>query len=485
MELIFISIIASIVTYLVPTKLSKMVALLGAVLTLAYNSFMLKSFVADGTKQFVFDAPWFSETVHFSVAIDGISMLMLMLTNILMVVILLGAMRRDWDRESLFYSLILFMQAGLIGVFVSNDAIMFYVFWELALVPIYFLCALWSETGDYKTTIRFFVYTFMGSLAMLGSFIYLGSKAGAVGHVFGYDSLVAVKLSTMESMWVGLGIFIAFAVKIPLLPFNAWQPGSYSEAPTPASQLLSGIMLKMGLYGLIRWFFPLVPETFDFWCKLVVILGVIAVIYGALIAIRQNGMKRLVAFASLSHVGLISAGIATATVIGFQGALVQMFAHGVNVVGVFLCIDIIERRAKTRDLTQLGGIAKQAPYFAALFLILVLGTMAVPFTNGFPGEVLLLKSVFSYHTVIGVIAGITVILCAVYMLRMYQKSMLGTASGGIYLFPDLQKSEWPALIILCVMVIGMGVYPQWIVNLTEASAENILKIIKETVEVTT
>ena len=482
MELILISIIASIITYFVPKGMAKMVALLGAILTLAYNSFMLQSFVADGTKKFVFDTPWFSDAVHFSVGIDGISMLMLLLTNILMVVILLGAMRKEWKRESLFYSLILFMQAALIGVFVSNDGIMFYVFWELALIPIYFLCALWSETGDYKTTTRFFIYTFMGSLAMLGSFIYLGSKGLVDGHTFAYDNLVAVKLSTTESMWVGLGIFIAFAVKIPLLPFNAWQPSTYAESPTPASQLLSGIMLKMGLYGLIRWFFPMVPETYEFWSNLIIILGVIAVIHGALIAIRQNGMKRLTAFASLSHVGLIAAGIATISIVGLQGALVQMFAHGINVVGIFLCIDIIQRRTHTRDLTQLGGIAKQAPYFAALFLILVLGTMAVPFTNGFPGEILLLKSIFGYHTLLGVIAGLTVILCAVYMLRMYQKGMLGRPSGENFDFPDLQKSEWPALIILSAMVIGMGIYPQWIVELTEASSENILNMIKETVE---
>jgi len=455
--------------------------LLGAILTLGYNAFMLNSFTADGVKRFVFDKPWFSDAIHFSVGIDGISMLMLLLTNILVVVILLGAGMQERKQESLFYSLILFMQAALIGVFVANDGIMFYIFWELALIPIYFLSALWSETGDYKTTIKFFIYTFIGSLAMLASFIYLGSKVGYEGHLFSYDNLVAVKLSYAESMWVGFGILLAFAVKIPLLPLNSWQPDTYVESPTAATQLLSGIMLKMGLYGLIRWFFPLVPESYDFWSKVIIVLGVIAVVYGALIAIRQNDMKRLTAFSSLSHVGLIAAGIATLTIVGIQGALVQMFAHGVNVVGIFLCIDIIERRAKSRDLTHLGGIAKQSPYFAALFLILVLGTMAVPFTNGFPGELLLLKSIFTYDTILGVVAGLTIILCAVYMLRMYQKSMLGMPSGDVYLFPDLQKSEWPALIIVCIMVLGMGVYPQWIVELTKASSDNILKIILETV----
>ena len=480
MELIIISAIAAVFVFFMPKGIAKMAALLGAILTLGYNALMLNTFTADGLKRFAYDTPWFSDKVHFSVGIDGISMLMLLLTNILVIVIILCALRTEWKNESLFYALILFMQAALNGVFVANDGIMFYIFWELALIPIYFLCAMWSGQDSYATTIKFFVYTFIGSLAMLASFIYLGSKAGMEGHIFSYQNLVNVKLSYQESLWVGAGILLAFAVKIPLLPFNSWQPDTYTQSPTPATQLLSGIMLKMGLYGLIRWFFPMVPESYDFWRTVIVILGVIGILYGALVAIGQNDMKRLTAFSSLSHVGLIAAGIATLSVSGLQGSMVQMFAHGVNVVGIFLCIDIISRRAQTIDLRHLGGIAKQAPYFAALFLILVLGTMAVPFTNGFPGELLLLKAVFTHSVVWGALAGLTIILCAVYMLRMYQKSMLGKPEGDVYLFADLTKSEWPAMIILTILVLSMGVYPQWVMDLTKESTQNIIKIINET-----
>jgi len=437
--------------------------------------------MGNGEFQMIWDRIWFSSAIHFKTGIDGITMIMLLLTNVLGVLILASAINKT-NRNPVLFALIVGMQGALNGVFLAMDGIMFYIFWELALIPIYFICAMWGEGNRFATTLKFFIYTFIGSLAMLASLIYLYNKMPA-GGTFDYKALLAVNLTETEAIWVGAGILLAFAVKIPLLPLHSWQPDTYTEAPTAGSMLLSAIMLKMGLYGLIRWFFPIVPEAVLFYIPLIIGAGIIGVLYGAIIAIRQTDMKRLVAFSSLSHVGLIAAGIATLTMEGMQGAILQMFSHGINIFGLFFAIDIIQRRAGTRELGSIGGIAKQAPRFAALFLIVVLGATAVPFTNGFPGELLLLKSVFNYHTVWGICAGLTIIFCAVYMLRMYQMSMLGKEKGDVYLFPDLALRELGLMGITVAMVIGIGIYPQWILDICGPSVHKTILTIQDTVGV--
>ncbi|MBL7811835.1 MAG: NADH-quinone oxidoreductase subunit M [Bacteroidetes bacterium] len=473
MELILIPIIAGVLAALAG-KQSRWVALAGSLVSLGITLFWLAGFRYGASFQYVFDKAWFSQGIHFRTGVDGISMVLLLLTNILVPVILLSALRNDKRNAATLFALIVGMQGALNGVFLALDGLMFYIFWELALIPVYFICALWGEGNAFRTTLKFFIYTFIGSLAMLASLIFLYSRTPDPSS-FGYEALLAVNLNHTEAIWVGAGILLAFAVKIPMLPLHSWQPDTYSEAPAQGSMLLSGIMLKMGLYGLIRWFFPLVPEALNVFGPVLIASGVIGVLYGALIAIRQNDMKRLVAFSSLSHVGLIAAGIATVSVEGMQGAVLQMFTHGVNVVGLFLAIEVIQSRAMTRNLDALGGIAKQAPVFAVFFLLLVLGTTAVPFTNGFPGELLLLKATFGYKAVWGILAGITIILCAVYMLRMYQFSMLGKPSGGIYLFPDLRWNEWMAFGILALLVLWTGLFPQYLLDLCGPAIQKTMK----------
>ncbi len=475
MELILIPIIAGLLAAF-GGKQARWLALLGSLATLAIVVIRLNGFNPDGSFNYVFDKAWFSSSIHFKIGIDGITMVMLLLTNILSPLVLLVAAnnKSNLDKATLF-ALIVGMQGALNGVFLAMDGLMFYIFWELALIPVYFIAAMWGEGDRFRTTLKFFIYTFIGSLAMLASLIFLYSKTPDLGS-FDYQALLDVQLSRAEAIWVGAGILLAFAVKIPLLPLHSWQPDTYTEAPTSGTMLLSGIMLKMGLYGLIRWFFPLVPEAMDLFAPIIIIVGVLGVLYGALIAIRQNDMKRLIAFSSLSHVGLIAAGIATLTVDGISGAVLQMFNHGVNVVGLFFAIEVIQSRAGTRDLGQLGGIAKQAPVFAVAFLLLVFGTTAVPFTNGFPGELLLLKSVFSKSIIWGILAGITIILCAVYMLRMYQFSMLGKPKSGIYLFPDLNWNEKIIFAVLVILVIAIGVFPQWMIELCGPSVKKTLSL---------
>ena len=420
----------------------------------------------DGNWQTVYDMPWFSNGIHFTLGIDGITGLLLLLTNLLAPIIILSIQS---DKQKSLLPLILFMQAALNGVFMAKDGLMFYVFWELALIPIYFICLLYSSKDAYKTTIKFFIYTFIGSLAMLASLIYLYLKTE--NHSFAYDELLSVQLNHVESIWVGAGFLFAFAVKIPIFPFHSWQANTYTFAPAQGSMLLSGIMLKMGLYGLIRWYMPIAAESISFYQPIIVLLSVIGVLYGAIIAIRQNDLKRLIAFSSLSHVGLIAAGFFTMTEIGLQGGILQMFVHGINVVALFYVVELIEKHAGSRELSSLGGIAKYNRLFAAVYLIIVLGTTAVPFTNGFPGEFMLLKGVFDYNTVTGVFAAITIILCAVYMLRMYQFSMLGESKGE---FKSIGLAQlWP-LIILVALIVIIGISPMLVLDKINPAVQKIM-----------
>lgn len=420
----------------------------------------------DGNWQTVYDMPWFSNGIHFTLGIDGVTGLLLLLTNLLAPIIILSIQS---DNQKSLLPLILFMQAALNGVFMAKDGLMFYIFWELALIPIYFICLLYSSKDVYKTTIKFFIYTFIGSLAMLASLIYLYLKTE--NHSFAYDELLSVQLNHVESIWVGAGFLFAFAVKIPIFPFHSWQANTYTFAPAQGSMLLSGIMLKMGLYGLIRWYMPIAAESISFYQPIIVLLSVIGVLYGAIIAIRQNDLKRLIAFSSLSHVGLIAAGFFTMTEIGLQGGILQMFVHGINVVALFYVVELIEKHAGSRELSSLGGIAKYNRLFAALYLIIVLGTTAVPFTNGFPGEFMLLKGVFDYNTVTGVFAAITIILCAVYMLRMYQFSMLGESKGE---FKSIGLAQlWP-LIILVALIVIIGISPMLVLDKINPAVQKIM-----------
>jgi NADH-quinone oxidoreductase subunit M len=273
-----------------------------------------------------------------------------------------------------------------------------------------------------------------------------------------------------------LAFFIAFAIKMPVFPFHTWQPDTYTESPTAGTMLLSGIMLKMGVYGLMRWAIPGAPLGFVEWRTLALILAIIGIVYASIIAFKQTDGKRLVAYSSIAHVGLIAAGILALNARGLQGAMIQMLSHGINVVGMFFIWDIISRRLNTRDITQMGGIAKVAPHFATAFLIITLGTVALPLTNGFIGEFLLINGVYQANIVMAAIAGLTIIFGAVYMLRMYKNVMQGPTNSLTIAFADINGSEKVVLGIICALIIVIGVYPQPLLHISEASVNNLIEI---------
>ncbi len=414
--------------------------------------------------------------ISFNIAMDGISLLLVLLTVVLIPLIILSTFDHSYKNAAAFYALILFMEMALVGVFVAMDGFLFYIFWELALIPIYFICLLWGGKDRVRITFKFFLYTLVGSLFMLVGFIYL--YLHTPGRSFNLADLYAAgaSLSAVEQSWVFWSIFIAFAIKMPVFPFHTWQPATYAESPNAGTMLLAGIMLKMGLYGVIRWLIPVVPAGAAEWLDVIMVLCIIGVVYGSCLAIIQKDFRKLIAYSSIAHVGLIAAGIFTWNAQGLQGAMIQMVSHGINVVGLFFIADIITRRTNTRMIPELGGIRSVAPVFATLFMIVMLGAVALPFTNGFVGEFLLLTGVYQYHAVAAGFAGLTMILAAVYMFRSYQGVMLGETKSVTRAFADLNFNEKAVLIPIVIMVIVIGVYPKPILDISAPAVEKLVSI---------
>ena len=465
---------------------SKYLALGIAFAEMFLTFFMLSSLdfkpTVDGVLQYEINYPWsnfIKSNLHFG--IDGMSMLMLLLTNILSVLIILSSFNEKPSYRNTFYGLILLMQFGLVGVFTALDGLLFYIFWEVTLIPIWLIAGIWGqENKKIQFTTRFFVYTFVGSLFMLIGLIYVYTHSAS----FALTDLYNADLNASEQTVIFWFIFFAFAVKLPIFPFHSWQPDTYTYSPTQGSMLLSGIMLKMAVYGLLRYLLPITPDPIlGISGQIVMAMAIYGIVHGALIAIIQNDSKRLIAYSSLSHVGLMVAGIMASAILtmkgtlmieGGEGALVQAFAHGINVVGLFYCADILYKRFKTRDIRQMGGLAKVAPKFAVLFMVILLGSVALPLTNGFVGEFILIKSIFDYNVLAAVVAGLTMIFSAVYLFRFYGKAMFGKGDERVLAsVGDLTDVEFSVMASLVVFVILLGIFPQPIIEMVQSSLKFI------------
>ncbi len=474
--LIFFPLVAALLLLFVKGQQVRNIAIVAAIIEFAIVLYALTQYQHGNATQFEANYNWINSLgISFHVGMDGISLLMVLLTTFLVPIIILTSFNREYSNPSHFYSLLLAMQFALVGVFVSLDGFLFYVFWELALIPIYFICLLWGGENRARITFKFFIYTLTGSLLMLGGFIYLYLHTPG-NHTFDMHALYLAgqSIGLSGQGYVFWAIFIAFAVKMPIFPFHTWQPDTYTVAPTQGTMLLSGIMLKMGTYGLIRWLLPVAPLGVEHWANVAIGLSVIGIVYASCIAIVQKDFKRLIAYSSIAHVGLISAGILAVNVQGVQGGIIQMLSHGVNVVGLFFIVDIIQKRMGTRDIASLGGIRNVNPQFAVLFLIVLLGSVALPLTNGFIGEFLLLNGVFQFNAWAAAFAGLSVILGAVYMLRSYQSIMLGETNISTQGFAPLTGNEKAVLFILCAAIIGFGVYPKPLLDIAEPSVVKLV-----------
>lgn len=472
--LILIPLLTAIFLLIARPDGARTIALVATLANLAVSAFACMSFTGDGSFNYEFSIPWIAEAgITFRLGMDGLSLVMIILTNLLAPLIVLSSIGRPLEPQARYYGLVMLMLAALNGVFLSLDGLVFYVFYELALIPIYFICAIWGGQDRIRSTLKFFIYTFFGSLLMLVALLYVYLQTPGT-HSFAWEELVRVQLDPTAAWWVMLGFFLAFAVKMPVFPFHTWQPDTYTTAPTGGTMLLAGIMLKMGVYGVIRWMIPLAPEAMHQLAPIFIVLAVIGIVYASIIAIKQTDLKRLIAYSSIAHVGLIAAGVMVWNKAGLQGGILQMLNHGINVVGLFFVVDIIERRLGTRSLSEMGGIAKSAPKFATLFMIIMLGAVAIPLTNGFPGEFLLLNGVWNYNFWLGAVAGLTIIFGAVYMLRAYGLVIFGETNPATAAFEDVNTTELIVLGVIAALVIVLGFFPGVVLNLSDGSVDRIL-----------
>ena len=481
--LIFLPVLGAVFTSLLgKSQQAKTLALIWSLLSLALTIYLLVQFNNHSSRfQFAVDYSWLSSYgIRFKAGIDGISMVLVLLTNGLMPLIILSSFKHHYKKPGAFYGLILFMQSGLLLVFTALDGFLFYIGWEAALIPIYFICAIWGGENRIKVNLKFFIYTIGGSLIMLLGIIYLYLQTPY--KTFSLESFYNLNLDPQTQGWIFWAFFLAFAIKMPIFPFHTWQPDTYTEAPTTGTMLLSGIMLKMGIYGVIRWLIPIAPLGFVEWGQTAIILSIIGIVYASLIAFTQKDIKRLVAYSSIAHVGLISAGIFAWNVQGLQGAMIQMINHGINVFGLFFVLDIIIRRLNTREISSMGGIAKVAPQFAVAFLIILLGTVALPLTNGFIGEFLLLLGVYKYNIWAAAISGLTIIFGAVYMLRVYQRIMLGETNDSTASFAEICGTEKFVLFTVCALVIFIGVYPQPLLDISDSSSRALIEFVNNRIQ---
>lgn len=477
--LIVIPLLAGLLSFFIKNeKTARTWALLTSIGTLVISLLGLTTLKSAGNLQFETD--WIQPLgSSFSVKLDGMGQLLCLLTAVAYPLVFIGTWNSTYKKAHHFFALMLLAQAGLMGVFVAMDALLFYFFWELALIPMYFLCSQWGGEKRIRVTFKFFIYTFIGSVLMLIGILYIQSKTG--DNSFSINSFYNSKIPDGTQTWLFFLFFVAFAIKMPVFPFHTWQPDTYEQAPTAATMILSGVMVKMGLLGLIRWLLPVLSLGAKTWSDFIPCLSLIGLIYASLIAIRQDDIKRLVAYSSIAHIGFMCAAVFMINKYAMQGVMIQMFAHGINIIGLWIIVEIIERRFGTRKLSELGGLAQKAPVMTIFFVVIALANIALPLTNAFVGEFLMFNGLVTardftgYYMFFTVMAGLGIILSAVYTLNMIRKVFYGEMSAATSNARDLMISEKLALSIIVVLILVLGVYPQPMLDITDGISQAILE----------
>lgn len=456
-------------------------AMAAALATFAASLWLLAVFdPSSGQMQMVIQVPWLRVagiSIDFALGVDGITLLMVLLTAFLVPLAMLSAWSGVRERVKGFMILFLLLETGLIGVFLALDLVLFYIFWEFTLVPMYFLIGLWGYSRRIYAALKFFIFTMFGSLLMLLAIIFMGLQAGT----FNYTDLLAQReLFAGAQLWLFFAFALAFAIKVPMFPLHTWLPDAHVEAPTAGSVILAGIMLKMGAYGFLRYNLPLFPEATLRAAPWLAGLAVVGILYGAATAFAQKDAKRLVAYSSVSHLGFVMLGIFALTQQSVAGGVLQMVNHGLSTGALFLVVGMLYERRHTRDMAAYGGIWKVVPVLGALMLAVVLSSAALPGTNGFVGEFTILLGSFGAPALgtpwFAGLATVGVILAAVYLLHLYERLFLGPLTHEENRqMPDLNLREVLILVPILVMVFWIGLYPQPFLDLINPSVETLLQ----------
>jgi NADH-quinone oxidoreductase subunit M len=438
--------------------------------------------------QFVENVTWIKAlNIHYSFAVDGIAALLLFLTTLLGVIVIIGSWNYVKDRELGFFVSLLLLQVGMSGVFLATDLFLFYVFWEVMLVPMYFIIGIWGGTRRIYAAIKFFLFTLVGSLLMLIAIIvvvYYVKDNTAVGLTFDIQVLSRQVYTYHLQVWAFLAFFVAFAIKVPMFPLHTWLPDAHVEAPTAGSVILAGVLLKMGGYGMLRFCLPFFPDAAVTFIPYIVVLSVIAIVYGALVSLVQKDLKKLVAYSSVSHMGFVTAGIFAAIAVvgnaaGMEGAILVMFSHGLLTGALFLMVGYLYERTHTRQIADMAMLARPLPILAGFFLFFAFGSAGLPGLSGFVGEFLSLLGLFVYSHWLAAVAATGVILAAAYLLWMFQRTMFNDR-GDEDVKPaeglrDLGAREILTLVPLVILVIWVGVYPNTLLEFLHVPVQEILQ----------
>ncbi|HEX6939764.1 MAG TPA: NADH-quinone oxidoreductase subunit M [Longimicrobiales bacterium] len=442
---------------------------------------------ASGAFQFTLDEPlrWIPTWgIHYQVGIDGISVLLVLLTTVLTPLAVLGSYRYIRTREKTFYAMMLLVETGVVGAFVALDVFLFFMFWELMLVPMYFIIGIWGGERRVYAAIKFFLYTTIGSLLMLVGILYLVFKFQAqTGELsFLYTDLLNVSLTFREQVWLFGAFALAFLIKVPVFPFHTWLPDAHVEAPTPGSVILAALLLKLGAYGFLRFLLPLFPQaaTHPTIVATLLVLGLIGVLYAACVAAVQPDAKKLIAYTSVAHMGFVVLGIFALTVQGVQGGMIIMLSHGASTGAMFLLLGMLYERRHTREISAFGGLAAAMPVFASVFVLTALASIGLPGTSGFIGEFLALIGTFQTHPWIAMLAAAGVILAAYYMLPMVQKIVFNALDKPENAsLPDLSRREMAVLAPLVALMIWIGVYPKPFLERMEVTVVELLEEVEQ------
>jgi NADH-quinone oxidoreductase subunit M len=477
--------IAGLIVLFVPSRLAKYVALGASLVEFAISVPMWWSFAPEQGMQFIVNYAWIRDWgIHYIVGVDGISLFMVLLTTFLMPLSILGSWSYITKREGGFYSLLLILTTGMIGVFVALDLFLFYVMWEVMLIPMYFIIGVWGGENRLYAAIKFFIYTMLGSLLMLVAIIVLYLHAGRVTgtYSFSYTHVLSqVALLGPSAWWLFAAFFLAFAIKVPMFPLHTWLPDAHVEAPTAGSVILAGILLKMGTYGFLRFALPFFPTiAFNETVQLAIVaLALIGIIYGGLVAMVQPDFKKLIAYSSVAHLGFVMLGIWALTLQSVQGALLVMINHGISTGALFFLAGMIYERRHTRLIDAYGGIARVVPMFAAILTIVSLSSIALPGTNGFVGEFLVLVGSFRTYPIATALATTGVIVAAAYLLTALQRVIFNPLTNPENeKLTDLTPRELLVLAPLLACILWLGIYPKPFLRRMEPSARQLIEQIR-------
>jgi NADH-quinone oxidoreductase subunit M len=464
---------------------AKYVALAIALLTFAVSVPLWFAFnPATAAFQFGVRADWIPQWgIQYMVGVDGISVLLVLLTTSIWPLAILGSYNYITRRNKPFYAMMLLLQTGVLGVFLSLDLFLFFMFWEIMLVPMYFIIGIWGGERRVYAAIKFFLYTAVGSLLMLVGILYLAFKYRALtGELtFSYLSLTQLPLTFTEQYWLFGAFVLAFAIKVPIFPFHTWLPDAHVEAPTPGSVILAAVLLKLGAYGFLRFLLPLFPQasTHPTIVGILMVLALIGIIYGAWVAAVQPDAKKLIAYTSVAHMGFVVLGVFALTIQGAQGAMIVMLSHGLSTGAMFLMLGMLYERRHTRIIAEYGGLAAVAPGFALVFVFSALASIGLPGTSGFVGEFLALIGTFQTHPWVAIIAATGVIFAAYYMLPMVQKILFNALSRREnQRLPDLTLREIVVLTPLVIGMLWMGVYPKPFLERAEVSLTELIESVE-------